>query len=357
MLPSTNRSIILLFLLALLMQLISSYYWEIFPPEPLYGEEEISSIKEAWEEEDRRAEMQFRENIKSFDPNAADSSFLASIGLNRSLIKSWQNYTAKGARFYKKEDLLRLYQMDSAIYLRLEAYIEIPERKYPSKWPGQAEKRFLKLQTFNPNEVDSLEMALMGIPERARKGIISFRKNYRPFELKQDIYKVFGIDSSLAEKLYPFIDLPEHGDPVLDNVDFNSADSATLVRLAGIGANRAQRIIDWRIRLGGYHSFDQLLDHHLVDSIFLDNNKAIISIKGPLKQLDLNQANLKELQSHPYINYYVARNIIDFREQVRAFKSVDELANIELVDDVLFSKLAPYLKVSSKGTNAQNLSN
>ena len=339
------------------MQLISSYYWEIFPPEPLFDEEEIAAIKKVWEEEDRKAEMQFEENIKSFNPNTVDTSFLASIGLDQSLINSWQNYTAEGARFYKKEDLMRLYQMDSATFLRLEDYIEIPEKRYPSKWPRQDEQRSLKLRAFNPNEVDSLEMALMGIPERAKKGIISFRENFRPFELKEDIYKVFGIDSSLAGKLYPFIDLPEQGDPVLDNVDFNSADSATLVRLAGIGAYRAQRIIDWRIRLGGYHSFNQLLDHHLVDSIFLDNNKAIISIKGSLKQLDLNQAKLEELQSHPYINYYVARNIIDFREQVRAFKSVDELANIELVDDVLFSKLAPYLKVSSKGTNAQNLSN
>ena len=75
------------------------------------------------------------------------------------------------------------------------------------------------------------------------------------------------------------------------------------------------------------------------------------------KQLSLNYDSMESLQAHPYINYYLARSIVDFREQVRAFKSVEELRNIELVDAVIFSKLAPYLKVSQKGTNAANLSN
>jgi len=357
MLPSANRSIILLFVLALCLQLISTYYWEIFPQDPFYSEAEIVELKKAWAEEERQSELQFQQNIHSFDPNTVDSIFLRSIGLEQSIIDSWLKYIATGARFRKKEDLLRLYQLDSTDYARLESYLEIPARKLQYEDVEEEKQRSLQLHLFNPNEVDSREMALMGLPKKAIRGIISFREKYRPFELKEDIYKVYGIDSILAGNLYPYLKIPEPEDLVLESIDFNSADSTKLVSFPGIGAYRAQRIIEWRIRLGGFHSFDQLEDHHLVDSIFLAKNKSRISIKGNLKQLDLNLTELEDLQSHPYINYYVARNIIDFREQVRAFKRVDELMNIELVDDVLFSKLAPYLKVSRKDTNAQNLSN
>jgi DNA uptake protein ComE-like DNA-binding protein len=41
----------------------------------------------------------------------------------------------------------------------------------------------------------------------------------------------------------------------------------------------------------------------------------------------------------------VVNNIVRFREEYRRFESIDELMNLELIDGVLFSKIAGYLTV------------
>jgi len=62
--------------------------------------------------------------------------------------------------------------------------------------------------------------------------------------------------------------------------------------------------------------------------------------------MDINTATFKELNHYPYLNYEQVKSIMYFREQVRPFKTNEELKQIELIDDALFSKIANYLNPS-----------
>lgn len=92
-------------------------------------------------------------------------------------------------------------------------------------------------------------------------------------------FRATGIDKSLegrlvaasrqlvsAQSMQMEAELPEHQDksahslPIPDTVDINTADSATLVRLIGIGPATSHRILVCRTQEGPFTSVDQLRD-------------------------------------------------------------------------------------------------
>jgi DNA uptake protein ComE-like DNA-binding protein len=353
--PTTRRALVILFLLALSMQIIDTFYWDLFPVQDTFSAEYIQEQKRLWQIELAARDSIYDSRLRAFDPNQVDSAFLAEIGVSQSAAKSWLNYLKAGGKLFSEKDLSRLYNMDSQTFQRLIPFADFPKRDRKTWQEVVREEGPLNLKSFNPNTVSDSALEAMGLSISARRGISSFRDKYRPFEAPVDIYKVYGIDSTLASSLEPWLDLPRDTTaeliPFQGVLDLNEADTLALIQVKGIGPARARRIYEWRIRLGGYHRLEQLLWHHIVDSIDLEKVRPYLYCSEEIRYYDLNQSTLEELQEHPYINYYLARNIVDFRERLRDFKKVEELMNIELVDDVLFSKLAPYLKVASDSLN------
>lgn len=343
-------------LLALVFQSTSYFYQELFPVKPLYSELELMRVKAALAEEAWLKEKRFHQVIQAFDPNQVDSSFLAELQLPLPLQNSWKAYLHAKGQFRRPEDLQNLYHMDSAWYAKLEPYINIGEK--PSWAPRTRLTDSYRFSPFDPNLVEKHELEAMGLDSYESQRILNFREKYRPFEKAEDLYKVYGLSKTLVDQLLAYaIIKKERAEEPSYKILLNQADSLQLAQVPALGHYRINRLLYWRRRLGGFHSKRQLLDLQILDSLRYQELKSDLHIELQHQQLNLNQQSLEGLRRHPYINYYLAQHIIDFREQIRPFKSVQELMNIELVDDVLFSKLAPYLKVSEKDTSALTLSN
>src|SRR6185295_13764008 len=62
-----------------------------------------------------------------FDPNELSEAGWKKLGLNERTIKTIINYRNKGGNFFEKDDLLKIYGMDTAVYEQLEPYIKIDE--------------------------------------------------------------------------------------------------------------------------------------------------------------------------------------------------------------------------------------
>jgi hypothetical protein len=60
-----------------------------------------------------------------FDPNTIDSAGLRQLGLREKTTSIFLNWRRKGKRFYKKEELKKLYTLTPQEYKRLEPYIVI----------------------------------------------------------------------------------------------------------------------------------------------------------------------------------------------------------------------------------------
>jgi DNA uptake protein ComE-like DNA-binding protein len=127
-------------------------------------------------------------------------------------------------------------------------------------------------------------------------------------------------------------------------VELNSADTLDLQQLKGIGPSFAKRIVKYRDMLGGYYSKTQLLEVYGMDSIRYNGFKDFIIVNtDSVKKIDINKATIKQLIKHPYIEFYTAKSIVNYRIKVGKYSDVTQLKDSSLVYTELYQKIAPYL--------------
>jgi competence ComEA-like helix-hairpin-helix protein len=126
-------------------------------------------------------------------------------------------------------------------------------------------------------------------------------------------------------------------------IDINTADSTAWVALNGIGPGFAKRIMTYREKLGGFYQVDQLKDVYGLDSVWVNENKAILKVgAGVYRFLKINQVEWKDFR-HPYLPYGQSKVILAYRKQHGALKDFEALEKIQLLDLVAWRRLRPYL--------------
>jgi competence ComEA-like helix-hairpin-helix protein len=229
------------------------------------------------------------------------------------------------------------------------------------KWAKPADsvaKAPARLHPFDPNTASLQDLQSLGLSQKLVNRIVNYRLRGGKFRIKSDLRKIYGLDSSTFLKLNAFINLPDSistSTPTvslrktipLEPFDLNTADTAKLVKLYGIGPRLSKRIIAYRNRLGGFISMDQLNEVYGLDTaaINLLRKRSFISDDFKPRMININVADQKELNSLPYIKFNLAKSITAYRFQHGEFKSVEELKRIALMDTSVFEKIKPYLTV------------
>ena len=225
-----------------------------------------------------------------FDPNLASEEDFLKMGLNTRQVRNLQNFRSSGGRFSRKEDFRRIYSISDEEYAILEPYILIPE--------PTAEAKTGKLEELKPESDKSNRISSRATPPA---------------------------------------------------VNINIADSLQLIQVSGIGPVFARRIIRYRDLLGGFHSADQLMEVFGMDSTrFQLVAERFYFDQSAMKTININQAEVGELTSHPYIDFYLAKSIVDQRVKLGKYISDAQLYGIPLMHDALYQKLIPYFDFSMK---------
>ena len=291
------------------------------------------------------------------------------------LITSYLFFSSPQSNFSPSESA-RLDSLVAIIERNAEQYKKYPKKKYPSykkKYSTEKpQKKAVKLFIFNPNEIDQKQWESLGLKSYLAKRILKYRSKGGSFRLKKDLAKIYGFPKETYNQLYPYIDLPENNDAapkksetkevlgnsvvriahsslkyekkIIKEFDLNLADTTTLKQLRGIGSKISLRIVKFRDKLGGFHSLAQVKEVYglkddvygrLVEYSFLSNQ--------PLKKLAINTADIKELISHPYINYNQAKVMVNYREQHGKFENIDSLKKVRILDQAFLDKIKPYI--------------
>jgi len=131
---------------------------------------------------------------------------------------------------------------------------------------------------------------------------------------------------------------------VTRSLNINTADSAALVAVDGIGAYSAQKILAYRQALGGFVSLKQLSE---IKGLRAENLEQLIQValidSTKVRKIDINRASLKTMVAHPYIVYSQAVAIDDWR---RERGRIDSLVNLSFLEEFTPSdieRLQPYL--------------
>jgi competence ComEA-like helix-hairpin-helix protein len=219
---------------------------------------------------------------------------------------------------------------------------------------------------FDPNSLDEAGWKKLGFTEKQATGILKYRDKGGRFRKKEDLKKLFVVNEEIYKLLEPFIEISETrvepdqrteaGDKpsysftnstTRYQVELNSADSAELVKVYGIGPATARRILRYREKLGGFFSAEQLKEVAGIDSARFEMIKDGVFADGDVvNKIEINLLSVTELRQHPYIDYYIAKAIVDRRIKKGFYTSPDELREIPLIYEALFMKLSPYISIN-----------
>ncbi len=220
-----------------------------------------------------------------------------------------------------------------------------------------------KYSMFNPNSASDEDFMELGLNVKQINVIRNYLSKGGRFRNKDDFKKMYCISEAEYNLLSPYISIPkELRDstrksfekskttylPKTDiTLELNSADTITLTQLHGIGTVYARRIVKYRDLLGGFANKEQLFEVYSFDTLHYNQIEEHITIDiGLVKKININSASFDELKRHPYIKTPLANAIIKYRKAHGNYKEIDELKKLVLMDDGLFIKLAPYLKVN-----------
>jgi DNA uptake protein ComE-like DNA-binding protein len=125
-----------------------------------------------------------------------------------------------------------------------------------------------------------------------------------------------------------------------EHVILNMADTTQLKTVPGIGPYFARKIVQYGQRLGGYVSVDQLDE---IEDFPLDAKEYFIIEKPLPVKLDINHLSLNELKRHPYINFYQACAITEYRRLHGPIRSLEELRLSKDFPSEAIERLLPYV--------------
>lgn len=211
---------------------------------------------------------------------------------------------------------------------------------------------------FNPNELDAEGWKRLGLTDKQTKSILNYRQKGGEFRIKSDFAKMYAISKEEFAVLEPFIQLPEKPQQKPDystssyekkeavRVEINSADTAELKKVRGIGPAFALRIVSYRSRLHGYVSIDQLKEVKGIDSLkFAEISPYMFVNPYLVRKININTVTFDELKSHPYFGYNIALSLINYRKQHGDYKVLTDIRKSALVTEDVYRKISPYLTV------------
>ncbi|MBQ8127121.1 MAG: helix-hairpin-helix domain-containing protein [Prevotella sp.] len=255
-----------------------------------HGQRTASSAPKYYYVEGRRVER------FAFDPNTADSTQLLRLGLQPWQVRNIYKYRAAGGIYREKADFANLYGLTVKQYRELEPYIQISP--------------------------DYLPASTLRLPRQHARSEASPSSGVA--------------DSAHAAAPVAYSPKIKAG----ETVDLNALDTTVYKTVPGIGSFFARRILDYGRRLGGYVSVDQLReidDFPMESAIFF-----IVSAKIE-PSLRINRLSLNELKRHPYINYYMARAIVDYRRQQGPIHDLHDLSLLPEFPEDVIARLRPYV--------------
>ena len=128
-------------------------------------------------------------------------------------------------------------------------------------------------------------------------------------------------------------------------IEINQSDSATLVKLPGIGPVLSARIIKYRRLLGGYASIEQLKEVYglQVETYDLIKDK-IFADSSIITKININSAGYKELSHIHYFEKYEVTAILKYREIKGRITCITDLTENKLITPEKAGKVRPYLR-------------
>lgn len=225
----------------------------------------------------------------------------------------------------------------------------------------------ITLTSFNPNTADSATFRKLGLPGWMVKNILRYRSEGGKFRKAEDFKKIYGLKEEQYENLLPYLYIapedtmrntvrlynssittdstkalrePSYKYPVGTVINLNLADTIELKKIPGIGSGIARLIVGYRQKLGGFYRIEQLqdinLDYRQLETWFCIYDEDI-------RLININRSGVERLRNHPYINFYQAKAIVEYRKKQGELHNLKPFALYEEFTKDDLEKISHYI--------------
>lgn len=303
-----------------------------------------------------------------FDPNTVTLQELCRLGFTTKTAAGIIKYRERGKRFEIPEDFATCYGVGIDHYTRLEPYIIIGD-KFRVRRGGRSDGSRVSPDAkggrkgiaapaapFDPNELDADGFRALGFSERQAQAIINYRNSMGGFRAAEDLSRCFVVSEEAFARLEPFIEIKAAENAATTAkpstaktpVELNTADSAALRSVSGIGEVLVGRIMEYRRRLGGFVRVEQLAEVQGMSEANYERICAQIWIDTlVIQKIDINFATHKNivdrLGNHPYATDKIIRKLLKERQLKGGWSSIEDMVESHIMTRKEAEKLAPYL--------------
>ncbi|WP_456103973.1 helix-hairpin-helix domain-containing protein [Prevotella sp.] len=250
-------------------------------------------------------------HLFTFDPNTASAEQLQQLGLAPYQVRNIIKYRSKGGIYRSPMDFARLYGLTRKQYRELEPYITIDDDYEPASTLASVQAYIAKKEADKQAAHAAYEAYKM-------------QNTYKPYK---------GNDRDTLR--YPLkLKIGEH-------INLAMADTTQLKKVPGIGSGWARAIVNYSKRLGGYVTVGQLQE---IEG-FPEEALPYFSITNPqTEKINLNTATLAQLRKHPYMNFYQAKAICDYRRLKGKLTNLSQLRLLKDFTSEAIERLRPYVE-------------
>lgn len=215
----------------------------------------------------------------NFDPNTISTSDWQKLGLSIKQAQSIINYRNKGGKFYKPEDLQKMYTISAEKYQALLPYIQIENQDFATKfekksYPDKVPYVKKELAIIEINNADTLALdEIRGVGAAFARRIANYRNKLGGFYKKEQLLEVYGLDTA---------------------------------------------------------KYLEIKDQVKVDA-------------AAIKKININTATFDDLKTHPYLKFKQINAIIQYRKQHGNFNNPEDLKKVLILTPQTIQNLTPYL--------------
>jgi competence protein ComEA len=296
-----------------------------------------------------------------FNPNTVSKSELIALGINERTATTFGKLQSKGFKFYKKEDIKKVYGFTSSDYIRLERFIVLDEKT--NKFPTYDSKNEVsnvvqpKFFPFDPNTTTDSDFKILGLSEKAITSLRNYQAKGGTFYNNEKFLSNYSIPQPLKDSLVNYINIKKenlykkkdtlalNSTPKVEiKVDLNRVTVEELDKIKWMSTPAAQRIIKYRESLGGFSNLGQLKEVWGIHDTFIAKFQNYLYLSSVYSKIHINECVIDSIPRHPYIDKYRFRSVLLYRNNHGKFNDPSDLLKTKIYTKEEVDKLTPYLK-------------
>ena len=303
-------------------------------------------------EKTEQTTIEKRDSLFIFDPNTVTYDELLLLGFDKRTAVGIVKYRTAGKVFGIAEELALCYGVTDSMFARVRPYIKIGA-EYATK-PNTNKRNTLQQERksrFSPRPFEKFHidtvgvdyLRLIGFSTRQAEALIEYRKRGKGIFSMNELRDCYAVSEEMADSLAHFVILSVK-DPRAGLVEINSADSATLRKVRGIGAKTVVAVMQYRKLLGGFARKEQIAELKCVTKENFDKiSEQIYCDSCKISKIDINFAPASDFEAHPYMSRRALKLILETRESKGGWNSIEEMQMDNIFTEEQAKAIAPYL--------------